>query len=75
MRVEWYFWNEPSKSFSNKPVFCCKSDWKPPEGHPNLEVFLSQIEDELFKMVEMPLGYSNPFKEECDTVRTLVMII
>ena len=45
MRVEWYFWNEPSKSFSNKPVFCCKSDWKPPEGHPNLEVFLSQIED------------------------------
>ena len=42
-----------------------------PEGHVNLEVSLSQIENELFKTVEMPLGYSNLFKEEWDIVRTL----
>ena len=42
-----------------------------PEGHVNLEVSLSQIENELFRTVEMPLGYSNLFKEEWDIVRTL----
>ena len=51
--------NEPSESFSNKPAFSPKSNWKPPEGYPNLEVFLSQIENELFKTVETPLSYSN----------------
>ena len=44
MRVKWYFRNEPSESFSNKPAFCPKSNWKPPEGHPNLEVFLSYVD-------------------------------
>ena len=39
MRVIWHFWNEPSESFSNKPAFSPKSNWKPPEGQPNLEVF------------------------------------
>ena len=43
MRVKWYFRNEPSEPFSNKPALSPKSNWKPPEGHPNLEVFLSQI--------------------------------
>ena len=63
--------NEPSESFSKKPAFSPKSSWKPPQGHPNLEVFLSQIENELFKTVETPLGYSNLSKEEWETVRTL----
>ena len=71
MRVKWYFRNEPSESFSNKPAFSPKSNWKPPEGHPNLEVFLSQIENELFKTVETPLSYSNLSKEEWEAVRTL----
>ena len=29
MRVKWYFRNEPSESFSNKPAFSPKSNWKP----------------------------------------------
>ena len=52
-------------------TFSLKSNWKPPEGHPNLEVFLSQIENELFKTIETPLGYSNLSKEEWEAVRTL----
>ena len=71
MRVKWHFRNEPSESFSKKPTFSPKSSWKPPEGHPNLEVLLSQIENELFKTAETPLGYSNLFKEESEAVRTL----
>ena len=35
-------------------------------------MLLSQIENELFKTVEMPLGYSNLCKEEWEAVRTLV---
>ena len=30
--------------FKETPVFAPNSSWKPPKGHPNLEVFLSQIE-------------------------------
>ena len=41
-------------------------------GHPNVEMFLSQIEHEMFKEVQSPLGYSNLSKEECKAVRSLV---
>ena len=49
MRTKWNFRNEPSQGFSVAPAFARKSSWKPPFGHPNLEVFLSQVESELFK--------------------------
>ena len=39
------------------PILAPKSTWKPPKGHPNLEVFLSQIEKELFGSVETSLRY------------------
>ena len=45
-------------------AFSPKSTWKLPRGYPNLEVFLSQIENELFKTVETPIDYSNLSKEE-----------
>ena len=43
MRIKWYLRNEISENFSEKPAFTPKSKWKPPKGHPSLEVFLSQI--------------------------------
>ena len=66
-RVKWHFWNKPSESFSKKQVFSPNCKWKP-EGHPNLELLLRQTENELFKLVEMPLGYSNLSKEEWEVV-------
>ena len=51
MRTKWHFRNEPTPEFSETPVFLPKSTWKPPMDHPNAEVFLSQIEQELFKEV------------------------
>ena len=39
------------------PILAPKSTWKPPKGHPNLEVFLSQIKKELFESVEISLRY------------------
>ena len=40
-------------------------------GHPNVEVCLSQIEQEIFKEVQSPLGYSNLSLEEWKAVRSL----
>ena len=40
-------------------------------GHPNLEVFLSQVERELFEIANTSLGYSNFSKEEWQAMREL----
>ena len=36
-----------------------------------LEVFLSKIEEELFKIIETPLNYPNLTKEEWQAIRSL----
>ena len=71
MRLKWNFRNEPTPSFSEKPVFAPKLTWKPPKGHPNLEVFLSQVERKLFEIANTSLGYSNFSKEEWQAMREL----
>ena len=55
MRIKWYFRNDISENFDEKPV-SPKSKWKPPKGHPSLEVFLSQIEKEFFELGGSPLN-------------------
>ena len=71
MRIKWHFQNEPSSDFSNIPAFAPKSVWKTPKGHPNLEVFLIQVESGLFKAIERPLEYSNLSREEWDAIKSL----
>ena len=71
MRLKWYFRNEPTSSFSERPSFKPKSSWKPPKGNPSLELFLSQIEKELFEVCKSNLGYSNFSKEEWQCMRLL----
>ena len=72
MRIKWYFCNDISEDFSEKPALTPKSKWKPPKGHPSLEVFLSQTEKELFELTESLLNYSNFSKEEWQAMRSLV---
>ena len=71
MRIKWHFRNEPSGNFSERPAFSPKSSWKPPLGHPNLEVFLSQVENKLFEITKEPTRYSNLSQEEWRAIRTL----
>ena len=59
MRTKWYFKNEPTKEFTNITALSPKSTWTPPNGHPNLEVYLSQVENEVFKIPKEQVGYSN----------------
>ena len=67
--VRWYFRNEPTSSFSERPSFTPKSTRKPSKGNPSLELFFSQIEKELFEAYKSSLGYSNFSKEELQCVR------
>ena len=64
MRLKWHFRNEPTPEFSAVPACNPKSTWITPNGSPSLELFLSQVEKDLFEMSKTTLGFSNFFKEE-----------
>ena len=59
MRIKCHFRNESSDNFSERPTFSPKSSWKPPLGHPNLEILLGQVVNELFEITKEPTCYSN----------------
>ena len=71
MCLKWYFRNKVMPNFSEVPAFRRKSLWSLPKSHPNLEVFLSEVEKEIFTVVDSKLVYSNLPKEEWKAMRTL----
>ena len=71
MRIKWHFRNEPSENFSEIPSFKPKSSWKPPNANLNLEMFLSKVEQDLFKTIETPIRYSNLSSDEWKAIRSL----
>ena len=71
MRNKWYFWNEPTLQFSEVPYCKTKSSWRPPNGHPTLEIFLSKVEKDLFDICKKQKTYSNFNNEEWKAVRSL----
>ena len=50
---------------------CLDHQGKAPATHSNLEVFLSSVEQELFKDIEIPLRYSNLNSEEWGAIKSL----
>ena len=60
-----------SETFSEIPSFRSRSAWKPPKGNPNLEMFLSKVEQDLFKTIETPTRYSNLSSDEWKAIRSL----
>ena len=64
MRTKWNFRDELSLYFIVVSSFACKSSWKPPLGHPDLEVSLSIDEEKLFKETQDSLRYCNLSQEE-----------
>ena len=68
--IKWYYWKEPSPTFSEIPWFTARSSWKP-WSHPNLEVFFSQIQHEICKTCEKPLCYSDILRYEWGSVCSL----
>ena len=71
MRIKWHFRNGPSENFSRIPLFRPKSFRKPQKGNPNLEMFLSKVEQDIFKTIETPTKYSNLSSDEWKAIRSL----
>ena len=71
MRCKWYFRNDIRENFSETPAFRTKSTWKPPQGHPELEKFLSQIEADIFSLLPSNTTQYNLSKEEWLAMRGL----
>ena len=71
MRCKWHFHNEVSETFSEIPAFRPKSSWLPPKGHASLEIFLSQLEKELFTDDLDEPSQSNLSPEEWKALRNL----
>ena len=70
MRLKWHFRKEATPEFRDRLAFSYKPSWNPPIGHPSLEVFLSQIEHELFQIPDKCLPYSNLCKEKFQAIRS-----
>ena len=47
-----------------------KSSWRPPNGHPALEIFLSKLEKDLFDICKKHQTYSNFNSEEWKAMRS-----
>ena len=71
MHLKSYFRNEITPNFSEVPAFRPEFAWNPPKRHPNFEVFLNEVEKELFTVVNSKLGYPNLSKEDWKAMRTL----
>ena len=70
VRIRWSFSDQPSEDFSDKPAFGPKSYWKTPPGHPGLELFLSQLEKEIFnRLMNYSLSVSSTSTEEWEALR------
>ena len=72
MRIKWNFANDISEKFNEKPVFTPKSWWKPPKGHPSLEIFLTQIKKNFLNWLSPCLITLTYSKEEWHAMRSLV---
>ena len=71
MRCKWYFRNEPTENFSEKPAFNVKSNLNPPNSHLALEILLSKLENKVLSVLPgTPQNY-NLLNEEWLTVRGL----
>ena len=69
--MKWYLHNDPTPDFSKKPSFTPKLSWKPPTGCLNLEGFLSELEKQIFKIVDLKLGCPNFSNEEWQVMQAL----
>ena len=62
-----FFRNEPTPSFSETPAFKTKLSWNPPKGEPCLEVYLRQVEKELFWTWGSTFGLFQLYKKTMDS--------
>ena len=67
-----HFKDETTIEFSQTSVFSLKPTRQLPAGLPNLAVFLSELEKEVFKISPENSSYNNTFREEWEAIRSFV---
>ena len=72
MRCKWYFKNDVTEIFSQLPAFQNKCNWNPPKEQPALEIFLSQIEGDIFSVLPGNTSSYKLTKNEWLVMRGLV---
>ena len=71
VRCKWYFRNDATENFSQLPAFRNKSNWNPPKEHSALQMFLSQLEGDIFSVLPGNTSSYNLTKNEWLTMRGL----
>ena len=73
MRNKWYFKDSLTEDFSETPAFKNKSTWQAPQGswNPYVEVFLSELEADLFSVEAKGYNRPNLTKEEREAIKSL----
>ena len=71
IRLRMHFVNEVTPNFSESYSFQIPSNWTPYINDVYLEMYLSEIEEELMKINEHGMNYSNLSKEERDALHNL----
>ena len=67
-----HYANEPTPSFSEMPEFRVPSRWTPCVNYVQLEMYLSELEEEIIKIDEKGHNYPNLNKNERDALDNLV---
>ena len=72
IRLKMFYINEASEAFSSKPAFRVPSTWTPPISDLQLEIYLSEIEEQLEAIEEKGKSYPNLSKGERDALHALM---
>ena len=72
IRLKRHLSNEPSPSFSDVPIFKTPSKWTPIIKETQLELYLSEIEDEIMQLDEQGQSYPNLTKKEGEAMKELM---
>ena len=72
VKLKMYYKTEPTPAFSEKPLFKVLSNWTPPIGDAELELYLSEIEDILLNLNESGKSYPNLTKDEREALHSLM---
>ena len=71
IRLKMHFQYEPSANFSTKPAFRVPSNWTPPINDIQLEIYLSEVEEQLMNINESGKSYPNLSKDELKALKDL----
>ena len=71
IRLKMHFRNEPTENFSTTPAFRVPSNWTPPINDIQLEIYLSEIEEQLSNINENGKSYPNLSPDELKALKDL----